>query len=283
MSKLKNPLLSLKAQGALGAALTFLRRRKQDIVEKTPIPTDRKTFLQLEWRHMYQKAVALWHALSAEEKQEWESLARRKHMTGFAWFVSQALKPNPGLYLPLQGGTMTGDIEMGKHRILKLPIPTDNQEAASKKYHDDNLPPGGYTAGARVYHNISQSIPNATDTILAFNSEVYDTNTIHDPVTNNSRLTCKTAGKYLIIASVSFESNATGFRALLIWVNGATPIAVSDFNVSGAGRWMQAISTIYSLALNEYVEAGVYQTSGAALNLPRTGEPQPKFMMQRIG
>ena len=61
---------------------------------------------------MYQKAVALWHGLSAAEKGEWESQARPKHMTGFAWFMSQALKPNPGLYLPLQGGTMQGIIEM---------------------------------------------------------------------------------------------------------------------------------------------------------------------------
>jgi len=97
---------------------------------------------------MYLKAVALWHALSSAEKQAWESSARRKHMTGFAWFMSQALKPNPGLYLPLQGGIMSGDIDMDKHRILKLPLPTDDQEAASKKYHDDNLPPGYTDADA---------------------------------------------------------------------------------------------------------------------------------------
>jgi hypothetical protein len=60
-------------------------------------------------------------------------------MTGYAWFISQCLRPNPGIYLPLQGGTMTGDIVMDKNRLLKLPLPTDNQEAATKKYHDDNI------------------------------------------------------------------------------------------------------------------------------------------------
>ena len=128
MAKLKNPLLSLGAVGRLAKHLSFTRRRKVDIVEATPVLKDAKTLAQLEWRHMYQKAVALWRALSGPEKQEWESLARPKHMTGFAWFMSQALKPNPGLYLPLQGGTMAGDIDMAKHRILRLPAPVDAQE-----------------------------------------------------------------------------------------------------------------------------------------------------------
>lgn len=110
---------------------------------------------------MYQKAVALWHALSVDEKAEWEALARPRHMTGFAWFMSQALKPNPGLYLPLQGGTMAGDIDMSKHRILRLPLPSDTQEPASKAYHDDvaNLP----THGHAQHTNRTRTIELACD------------------------------------------------------------------------------------------------------------------------
>jgi len=145
MAILKNPLLSLGAVGRLAKHIAFTRRRKVNIVESTPIPEDAKTLAQLSWRHMYQKAVALWHALSAAEKQEWESLARPKHMTGYAWFISQALKPNPGLYLPLQGGTMAGNIDMDKNRLLKLPAPTDNQEVATKAYVDA-LAPGLHAA-----------------------------------------------------------------------------------------------------------------------------------------
>ncbi|MBA7661274.1 hypothetical protein ES703_69289 [subsurface metagenome] len=139
MTKIKNPLLSLGAVGGVAKAIAFVRRRKTNIVEAYPVPTDVKSLAQLSWRHMYQKAVALWHALSAAEQQDWESAARPKHMTGFAWFMSQALKPNPGLYLPLQGGIMAGDIDMAKHRLLKLPLPSDAQEAASKAYIDQAL------------------------------------------------------------------------------------------------------------------------------------------------
>lgn len=124
MAKLKNPFSSLSASGRFTNVLTFVRRHHSNIAESTPQPKDAKSFYQLSWRHMYQKAVALWHALSDAEKQSWESLARPFHMTGFAYFISQALKPNPGLYLPLQGGTMAGDIDMDGFKIEDLPNPT---------------------------------------------------------------------------------------------------------------------------------------------------------------
>ncbi|MBA7648416.1 hypothetical protein ES703_56202 [subsurface metagenome] len=85
---------------------------------------------------MYQKAVALWHGLSAAEKGEWESQARPKHMTGFAWFMSQALKPNPGLYLPLQGGTMQGIIEMDGWPVRNMLDPVNPQDADTEAARD---------------------------------------------------------------------------------------------------------------------------------------------------
>ncbi|GAI89176.1 unnamed protein product, partial [marine sediment metagenome] len=112
MSKLKSALLSLDASGSISGAITYLKRMSRHIVEKKPDPKDARTEAQLAWRHMFNKAVSLWHALSAAEQAEWESAARPKHMTGYAWFISQALRPNPGIYLPLQGGTMQGDIDM---------------------------------------------------------------------------------------------------------------------------------------------------------------------------
>jgi len=136
MGKIKNPLLSLVARNTIGKAITFRRSRKRNIAGKKPEVPDVKSLAQLSWRHMYQKAVALWHALSAAEKEDWESQARRKHMTGFAWFISQALKPNPGLYLPLQGGTMTGDIAMSGNAINTLKDPVAGQDGDTKAARD---------------------------------------------------------------------------------------------------------------------------------------------------
>lgn len=138
MTKLKDALLSLGASGKLGDAVSFVTRGRLSIAEKRPKLIDARSEGQLSWRHMFNKCVDLWHTLSPEEKQEWESLARPRHMTGYAWYISQCLRPNPGIYLPLQGGTMQGDIDMAKYRLLKLPSPTDDQEPVTKKYFEDN-------------------------------------------------------------------------------------------------------------------------------------------------
>ncbi|GAI30047.1 unnamed protein product, partial [marine sediment metagenome] len=136
MTKLKASLFSLGATGQLSKLFSFAKRQGSQIIERKPIPTDAKSPNQLFFRHMFTKCVDLWHLLSEAEKQQWESAARPRHMTGYAWYISQCLRPNPGIYLPLQGGTMSGNIDMDKNRLLKLPLPTDNQEAASKAYTD---------------------------------------------------------------------------------------------------------------------------------------------------
>lgn len=142
------------------------RRQKVNIAEKTPIPHDLKSPAQLSWRHMFQKVVALWHALSSAEKQEWESSARPHHMTGYAWFLSQALRPNPGIYLPLQGGTMAGDIDMDDNRIESLPDPVAPQDADTEAARDAAI---AVHAGSFELHN--RIIRKAIDEIVN-NSDV---------------------------------------------------------------------------------------------------------------
>lgn len=316
MAKLKNPLLSFDARGRIGKLITLTRRQKAVIAEKTPVIPDAKTLAQLSWRHMFQKVVALWHALSASEKQEWESSARPHHMTGYAYFLSQALKPNPGLYLPLQGGTMAGDINMDSNRILNLPSPVDPLEPARlvdlvgvnnflaltdtpADYAGEALKvarvnaaedalefaivTGGYTEGARVYHSEHQTIPHSTTVYVAFNQESYDTDNIHDSITNNSRLTCKTAGKYLIFAQYYFASSAVGSRSGAFQINRTTTITADKLTSPGAGYYRQHIVQVYPLAVNDFVELFVDQSSGGNLNLNCGLRYQTHFGIQRIG
>jgi hypothetical protein len=132
MAKLKNPLFGFDARGSIAKLLTFRHRDQQTIAESKPIPKDAQTSEQLSWRTMYQKCVDLWHTLSDGEKLTWEAAARERHMTGYAWYMSQCLRPNPGIYLPLAGGTMQGDIAMASHKITSLPAPTANEEPARK-------------------------------------------------------------------------------------------------------------------------------------------------------
>ncbi len=282
MSKLKNPLFSLGGRGGLGKAISFVKRGGRSIAEKKPEVPDAKTLAQLSWRHMYQKAVALWQALSAAEKQEWESLARPKHMTGFAWFISQALKPNPGLYLPLQGGRMAGGIDMAKNWIRNVRKPLDDQEPVTLEYFKDNLPAGPYTQGCRVYHSTDQSIPNGSFEFLAFDSEDYDTDEMHDTVINNERITIKTPGIYAITFQGAFDQNEVGDRRVYIYQNtrerghsrkDANTLTYTTFN----------LTTFLQLSAGEYLRVQVYQNSGVTLDVSKHYLYFPYFMAQRIG
>lgn len=135
---------------------------------------------------------------------------------------------------------------------------------------------------ARVYHSVAQSIADGVLTALAFDTERYDTDTIHDTVTNNTRLTCKTAGKYRITANVGFAANGTGARELTIRLNGTTRIC-SELRMGFATyENVMHVSTEWNLAVNDYVEAYVYQNSGAALNVNASSAYSPEFMMTRV-
>lgn len=283
MANLKTALLSLDARGTLSKAITFVKRRGQNIAEKTPAPKDAQAPEQLAWRHMFNKCVDLWHTLSAAEKEKWESAARQRHMTGYAWYISQCLRPNPGIYLPLQGGTMSGDIDMAKNRVLKLPIASDDQEPITLAYTKAYIFPYLHYQGARVYHNIDQSVPDNTLTALAFNSQRYDTDTIHDTVVLNSHLTCKTAGKYAITGHVYFDSGAVTWRVMIIRLNGVTDIARQIGWCGAAAGFYFSVATIYQLAVSDFVELVVYQNTGAAIDVKVFGNYSPEFTMQRIG
>lgn len=138
--------------------------------------------------------------------------------------------------------------------------------------------------GASAYHDAAQTISNNTIplAVLAFNSERFDTDTIHDTAANNSRLTCKTAGVYQIVANVAFAANATGRRIVGIRLNGSTTIARQSLNALATGMTQIVVTTQYQLAVNDYVEVEVYQDSGGDLAVSATGNYSPEFSMVRM-
>jgi hypothetical protein len=139
---------------------------------------------------------------------------------------------------------------------------------------------------ARVYHSTFQAITNTTLTALAFNTERYDTDTIHDTVTNNSRLTCKTAGTYHIQGTISWEAAAAGtYRLCRIRLNGTTLIASSTYAPSAFAAVSNdhIVSTDYALAVNDYVELVVQHNAGAGgLQVLSTANMSPEFIMRWV-
>ncbi len=209
MAKLKAPLLSFLATGNLAKILAFRRRGSTTVAERYPFPMDRKSTEQLTWRTVFQMAVEWWHQLSPAEHLEWESLARPRHMTGYALFLSTALKPNPGIYLPFIGGTMQGDIDMAGHYIL------------NQKLH---------AAGAYLPAP-DQTIPNMTNTPIQLSATSFDYHADFDTV--NHRFVAPFPGLALACAQVTYQNPSDGSR-LLTYITLNMGIIASASQVPGA-------------------------------------------------
>ena len=140
----------------------------------------------------------------------------------------------------------------------------------------------------RVYHTANQSIPNSTESTVAFNSERYDTDSMHSTVTNNSRITITTAGLYAVSVSLQFgvDTDYTVAYAVLR-VNGSTQIAYG-----GVGTWSAAlvgplvsVGTISKFAAGDYVEVRVLQAnaSAGANNIIASAQGSPEFSACWLG
>ena len=142
----------------------------------------------------------------------------------------------------------------------------------------------------RVTHNATQTLTTGLNGVLAFNTERYDqaggsADTMHDTVTNNSRLTCRYAGVYSIKGMVEFAFNATGVRTVQIRLNGTTNIGTAREQAvtSGSNTTIVQVVSEYVLAVNDYVELLAFQDSGGNLNATVSGNYAPEFMMVRVG
>lgn len=124
----------------------------------------------------------------------------------------------------------------------------------------------------RVTSTATTSIGSGVWTTLAFAAESFDTDTMHDTVTLNGRITIKTAGLYIIRANSGFAANATGVRGIGVRKNGSGgtgPSYGGDIRLNaGAGDAVYlTVAVIDKLAVNDYLEVITYQNSGVGLAL----------------
>lgn len=137
--------------------------------------------------------------------------------------------------------------------------------------------------GARVYNAANISAANGASTLLTFNSERYDLAGLHSTSVNTGRLTAPVAGRYAIVAHVTFDTNATGNRQVLVEVNGATLIAADSRNAVSGSATHIAVATEYELAAGDYVQVYAFQNSGGALNVLALSNFSPEFAIHLLG
>lgn len=260
MTKLRSPLLSFQSHGSLSKALTFRCRAKITIAEKKPHPSNPKTPQQQAHRVMFQQCTALWNLLSSEQKHLWDSIARPLHMPGFAYFQSLCLKPNPGVYLPLLGGTMLGNIDMDGHDI-------------------QNIAPAPY---ARVYRIADLAIASEEEESIPFTHELLDTDNIWAPAPSPDILKIHSAGLHLITGCVQFAQNATGLRGLSIWLDATNALVKCSAPANPTAPTIVTVTTIFYMSADQYVSLHPFHTAGIAINIQALDTFSPHFSIVRL-
>jgi hypothetical protein len=147
---------------------------------------------------------------------------------------------------------------------------------------------------ADVYNNANINLLDNTPTTLTFNSEIADTDTIHDTGSNTSRLTCKTSGVYDISGHVMIDDAFTaGARELRIVGNISSSsvtlarITTNAFSIGGTSARLSVAANGIVLAVNDYVEL-IAEIAGAggtcvALAASTTNRDRLSFRMVRVG
>ena len=119
-------------------------------------------------------------------------------------------------------------------------------------------------------NSTGQNINSSTDTILSANTELFDTDGMHSTVTNNSRITIQTAGRYRVSAHASWDASTGGsYRRLRVSINGSTLHTLdltSLVNSSGAGTGNNG-SRCFILAATDYVEIEANHNAGVTLGV----------------
>lgn len=153
----------------------------------------------------------------------------------------------------------------------------DNMDAAA----------GANKAAVRAYKS-SAFTHNSSGNWLAltFDSERFDTQSIHSTSTNTDRLTVPSGwgGLWLVGASMNWAANSTGSRFARLRVNATTEFAEAGGANTGASLGVPiSFSGLYRASAGDYFTVDVWQNSGGSLDVNAQGNYSPEFWAVWIG
>lgn len=109
----------------------------------------------------------------------------------------------------------------------------------------------------------------SSNTAIAWNAEDFDTDGMHDNVTNNTRVTINTAGIYVVTAGVyiAYTGTATAASILVRRTRSASTLtcAENDWYGSRATDFVMCASGTLECQVNDYFEVNMVLTGGTSL------------------
>lgn len=121
--------------------------------------------------------------------------------------------------------------------------------------------------GCKAYNNGTQSIPNNSSTAITFNTNEWDTGSIHSTSTNTSRFTVPTSlgGHWQFVWKVNVPSSANVI--VFLRKNGGTDAN----NVIGSAVQFATVkfggACTANLAAGDYIELYLYQATGSSMTI----------------
>jgi hypothetical protein len=133
---------------------------------------------------------------------------------------------------------------------------------------------------------VAQSIANGgSGTVLNLDTEDIDNDGMHSTVTNTSRVTAQTAGRYQFGGGVNFVANATN-RRICWWALNGTVVPGSEagtFGSASGNTGPGARTKSIFLNVGDYAELVAFQDSGVALNTMVSTSAQPSVFARWVG
>jgi hypothetical protein len=128
------------------------------------------------------------------------------------------------------------------------------------------------------YQTTAQSVTNTAWTSLNIDTEDLDGYGGHSNTVNPSRYTPTVPGTYLLIGTVGFASNATGYRCARLCLNGSLIKGTGVQLPATTGIWgATTLGFVVCNGTTDYLELQGWQSSGAALNTNPNAESSPAF------
>lgn len=158
-------------------------------------------------------------------------------------------------------------VTMGNYSSADLPAHASNHGPAGS----DALAPPTCIAS----RTSALTISTATVSSVPFNAtDIIDATGMHDPVTNNTRITFAQTGTYWCYANINWVTNATGVRQAGIFPNANTNISVAfdtESSVVSGQNPSNNPGGLYRATAGDFIELWVYQNSGGNLNIQGDG------------
>jgi hypothetical protein len=121
-----------------------------------------------------------------------------------------------------------------------------------------------------VWNSTGQLItPAATPTVVLYDSEVDDTDSMHSTSSNTGRITFNTAGRYELNIFNSTSSNALTQYNVQVRLNGVTSVRTNQFGTPGGSQRQTTISLSRVFAVADYIE--VLVTTNAIHTMEASG------------